>query len=1361
MKETKTRKRRGFLLVAIPVLLVSNGLLLINYFGKNYASEALNRLINREIPDNYRVAYDKVSLDIWNRSLEINELRFFADTLTGQNNNRIYEIVVPAFRIKLHSISSIFLKKELIIEGLSIFDPEISIRDFTSGTRSTVTTESAGLFTIVSRYLNLFEIAYLNIEEANFSYRKNWEFALEDFNFRVKQFAIDSTLQRKNFFNAESVELIITEESFYLSDSTHLLSFDQLRLSTTDSSLSFHNIHLQPTGKVLALHEKGHPHPTAYNIHVPEFSLTGIDYFSTYLDRALKIQQVKLLKPDISIDSEHSPGKKPTNSTDAVVEAVSRFAPAVEIQHILVEGGSIETNRQTLKVDTIDFYDLKIDPENLFFTVENPPFRHFRVMAGQFRHQSRKGGQQLQIGSLYLDSQDERLDLQDVTVSLGTQPEKNNRRSTLVIPGLQVSGIDYPQAMMNSRLQMNDLVILDPQVQVPLPGRDTSKKEPSSNVLSFQKVFAGLPLKSIRANALQVLNGSLTAGSYLTIGNYSLSLRSVFIHSRLQSLSEGFRALQWESDNVRLSLPGLQLGVAHLATDGSNYLLKNLQANYRDQESLVVHRSEAWEILNTDLDSLISGKYQIDSVFIRKGRTELQLSGSGKTDSTAHRTTATPSLPIVNYLGIADQKVSAKLPAGRSVNIDRMGAALSWDGRLNLLELQLDSIDFLQPGNLQAVFVDQLHKTPPNESFELTDINLQFDSSGSPLENLHFPQLQVVDWDRERSLSEGRFICRHLNIEGPEIHIDARNAPLSPDSSTSPSALPVHIGTINVDEAALYYIGGSAKDSIRLDLPLFDLEIDSIDGWSYDDIQLNAHRPVYFSTKFLEVNAQSLNVDTKSGHLLTDELSLHHQKGRQKLDLSTKLLLLEGFTPEALVDSRQLAADEIFLNGLDIRFQADTSQRQKPANLSDTLTIGLQLAIRDFRLQDADCLLLGRDSVQLSGINIFAKGIDADSLIPLRGLDGTFEDLSLGINDISLTIGQKKEYRLNQSLRYDANEKKLTLSNVRLDPLYSREAYSFILDQQADHFDAEVGKIVLSPLKLGSLFERPLHLQKLDLSRVRLDVYRDKNVPRVNTQTPLIQEQLKAIAFPFVVDSVKMRGDISVSELASNETEPSLITFNRVNALLAHVTNDSAHLEQPMILKATGTLYGQGNFDAKVIFDLKDSLQTFHMDTRLSRMEMQSLNQLLTPMAKIHLQSGKNKALVLQLTGNHHQAIGEMYFRYNKLKFQIVSKDDLERVSFGNSILSFFANRLVKSNNPSFLRKREGIIYFERDKEKAIFNFWAKSILSGVISSIGVRNNRKHLKHMSIEELEKLSYRELFGERLKMSRANRKERKTK
>jgi hypothetical protein len=51
--------------------------------------------------------------------------------------------------------------------------------------------------------------------------------------------------------------------------------------------------------------------------------------------------------------------------------------------------------------------------------------------------------------------------------------------------------------------------------------------------------------------------------------------------------------------------------------------------------------------------------------------------------------------------------------------------------------------------------------------------------------------------------------------------------------------------------------------------------------------------------------------------------------------------------------------------------------------------------------------------------------------------------------------------------------------------------------------------------------------------------------------------------------------------------------------------------------------------------------------------------------------------------------------------------------------------------NTFILRKKnreESVTYFVRDREKFVFNFWVKTTLKGVISSVGVVSNSKYLK---------------------------------
>jgi hypothetical protein len=48
---------------------------------------------------------------------------------------------------------------------------------------------------------------------------------------------------------------------------------------------------------------------------------------------------------------------------------------------------------------------------------------------------------------------------------------------------------------------------------------------------------------------------------------------------------------------------------------------------------------------------------------------------------------------------------------------------------------------------------------------------------------------------------------------------------------------------------------------------------------------------------------------------------------------------------------------------------------------------------------------------------------------------------------------------------------------------------------------------------------------------------------------------------------------------------------------------------------------------------------------------------------------------------------------------------------------------VIKTNN-----KKYSTIFFIRDTERFIFNYWVKTTFSGVITSTGIKNNKKYLK---------------------------------
>jgi hypothetical protein len=96
-----------------------------------------------------------------------------------------------------------------------------------------------------------------------------------------------------------------------------------------------------------------------------------------------------------------------------------------------------------------------------------------------------------------------------------------------------------------------------------------------------------------------------------------------------------------------------------------------------------------------------------------------------------------------------------------------------------------------------------------------------------------------------------------------------------------------------------------------------------------------------------------------------------------------------------------------------------------------------------------------------------------------------------------------------------------------------------------------------------------------------------------------------------------------------------------------------------------------------------------------------------------------------------------MYYTGLKIKFLGLGGDTSR--SFKSRIITFLANDLlVKRNN----QKGYGMIYANRDNERSFANYWMKIVLSGVMSSSGVRSNKsvekkykKGIVKMKIPEL--------------------------
>jgi len=134
------------------------------------------------------------------------------------------------------------------------------------------------------------------------------------------------------------------------------------------------------------------------------------------------------------------------------------------------------------------------------------------------------------------------------------------------------------------------------------------------------------------------------------------------------------------------------------------------------------------------------------------------------------------------------------------------------------------------------------------------------------------------------------------------------------------------------------------------------------------------------------------------------------------------------------------------------------------------------------------------------------------------------------------------------------------------------------------------------------------------------------------------------------------------------------------------------------------------------------------VEGKVSNLPLASLNPILHHSAFVKIEEGVLNYLTFEMTANDEYSDGVLNLDYSGLKKLEVmrNKGELdEKKQKGKEgkeqkkFLSFIANTVVPhSYNPNSKNYYPGHISFERVKDRAIFGYLVKSILSGVITSL-------------------------------------------
>jgi hypothetical protein len=334
-------------------------------------------------------------------------------------------------------------------------------------------------------------------------------------------------------------------------------------------------------------------------------------------------------------------------------------------------------------------------------------------------------------------------------------------------------------------------------------------------------------------------------------------------------------------------------------------------------------------------------------------------------------------------------------------------------------------------------------------------------------------------------------------------------------------------------------------------------------------------------------------------------------------------------------------------------------------------------------------------------------------------------------------------------LALNTKDSTITARNFGLIPLVGRYEYGIAKGFQSTWLKIENDSITIKKSDfLGLINSQKFNASALNIYNPEISVFRDKRVPFPEWQRkPLPQTNLRSLDFTFGIDTINMIGGfITYQEHAEKAYTTGEVFFSDMDAKIINLTNDSVRMiDNPYArIGVTTKIFDVGAIKGEFLFDLvnMENIHSYGID--VSPFDITEFNRIMIPTASVEIASGTSNKIIMSAKANEDYSYGEMKFYYEDLKIQLLNRETETPKGLGNVLGSFFANTfIIKSNNPRNLFLRKGDIFFERDKKRAIFNYWTKTFLSGVVSSIGATNNKKKIKKMQEENLKKLQEEKL------------------
>jgi len=409
-------------------------------------------------------------------------------------------------------------------------------------------------------------------------------------------------------------------------------------------------------------------------------------------------------------------------------------------------------------------------------------------------------------------------------------------------------------------------------------------------------------------------------------------------------------------------------------------------------------------------------------------------------------------------------------------------------------------------------------------------------------------------------------------------------------------------------------------------------------------------------------------------------------------------------------------------------------------------SIPLDIIFHQLIIQNGQ-ISLYRDS--LPQMQFYLKQLNAQNL----RTDSTYltypffaDALNLSLSDLNYGFkDQIHQIKINK-LNYNSGINRFQVDGLKIGSALDEEEYFKRRKFQTDMPSLDVHAVMFDGLNVSALInDNKFIIRKVWADTLGLKMTRDKNYPYdLKNFPPMIQDQILGLPFIFCVDTISVQhGEITYYEIPQGSTleDAGMFQFTAASLNMYQCTNDTNKLihNDTLMIHFRGKLYNQGLLDVFVDIPLLSKNYWHRVYGTIGKFNAREFNRITIPAAAVKIIKGNINGGEFYFEANNEFSYGNIELLFEKLKVKVLTKTGSAAKSQTDFLKSLIANVFMVHDNPEPGKElMVGKIYFKRNPNRWMINFWWKSLLQGVRSIVFAKEVQLREMSASFNEYKKL-----------------------